>query len=114
MQVSSINIPPNLLEPGHHVDVPVAKIKADAPAVETVEKYRPGTPEAGALIKLQSSLAEHNISLKFSKDETTKALVVELIDDKTGEQIRQFPTEVSLKLAANFIKLQGQFVDNLK
>lgn len=61
--------------------------------------------------KLQTALAQHDISLKFSKDEATNDLVVELIDQKTGEAIRQFPTEVSLSLAATFQKLQGVFVD---
>ena len=109
MQANLINLPGNLPVAGPR-DGEIAA-KAKAPAVET---HVPGTVDAEDLIRLQNGLGEHNISLKFSKDETTKALVVELIDDKTGEEIRQFPTEVSLKLAATFIKLQGQFVDTLK
>lgn len=61
--------------------------------------------------KLKHVLAEHNITLKFRQDTDTKALIVELVDDKTGEAIRQIPSEISLKLAAVFVKLQGQFVD---
>lgn len=61
--------------------------------------------------KLQAALAQHDISLKFSKDETTNNIVVQMIDGRTGEAIRQFPTEVSLSLAANFMKLQGVFLD---
>lgn len=63
------------------------------------------------LQKLQSVLEEHGISLKFSEDETTKQLVIELVDDKTGDSIRQMPSEVSLKLSAMFVKTQGQFLD---
>lgn len=63
------------------------------------------------LAKLQTALAQHDISLKFSKDETTNNIVVQMIDGRTGEAIRQFPTEVSLSLAANFMKLQGVFID---
>ena len=63
------------------------------------------------LAKIQHALAQHDISLKFSKDEMTNNLVVQMIDEKTGEAIRQFPTEVSLSLAANFLKLQGVFID---
>lgn len=63
------------------------------------------------LENIRSVLADHSISLKFSTDSTTNSLVVELVDEKTGEAIRQFPSEVSLKLAANFIKLQGNFID---
>jgi flagellar protein FlaG len=61
--------------------------------------------------KLKNVLAEHNITMKFSQDIDTKELVVELVDDKTGESIRQMPSTISLKLAALFIKTQGQFVD---
>jgi uncharacterized FlaG/YvyC family protein len=66
------------------------------------------------LENLRTALAEHNITLKFRTDDTTHSLVVEMIDDQTGEEIRQFPTEVSLHLAANFVKLQGQFLDKMK
>lgn len=64
------------------------------------------------LKNLKNSLGEHNITLKFRQDEETKQLVVELVNDKTGESIRQIPTEVSLKLSQMSVKLQGQFVDD--
>lgn len=60
---------------------------------------------------LQKSLAEHDINLRFRHDEDTKQLVVEMVDSKTGDAIRQMPSEVSLKLSAAFAKLQGQIVD---
>ncbi len=61
--------------------------------------------------KLKNALAENNITLKFRQDTDTKELVVELVDSKTGEAIRQMPSEISLKLAAIFVKMQGQFID---
>ena len=67
--------------------------------------------DAREVAKLERMLAEHDISLKFSMDDATNSLVVQMIDQKTGESIRQFPTEVSLSLAANFMKLQGVFLD---
>ena len=70
---------------------------------------QPSQPEK--LAKLQDVLAEHNISLKFRQDDQTHAVIVELVDGTTGEAIRQFPSEVSLKLAASFTKLQGIFVN---
>ncbi len=62
--------------------------------------------------KLKNILAEHNITMKFRQDVDTKELVVELVDDKTGESIRQIPSTISLKLAALFVKTHGQFVDS--
>ncbi len=60
---------------------------------------------------LQNVLAEHDISLKFRRDEKTGQLVVEMIDNKTGDAVRQMPSEVSLKLSEAFAKVQGQFIE---
>ena len=58
-------------------------------------------------------LEENNISLTFSQDQETKAIVVRLVDKVTGEEIRQIPNEVSLKLAAVNAKIQGNFIDEV-
>ena len=63
------------------------------------------------LEELTKALEENNITLTFSQDQDTKALVVKLVDNVTGEAIRQIPSEVSLKLAAINAKVQGNFVD---
>lgn len=63
------------------------------------------------LLELQKSLAEQNIALRFSKDAETNILVVEMVDDVTGEAILQLPSKVSLKLAAESAKLQGLFIN---
>lgn len=79
--------------------------KPEKDAVETKQ------PEPEKLEHLQSALSEHDLNLKFTQDADTKQLVVELVDSKTGEAIRQMPSEVSLKFSATFAKLQGQLVD---
>jgi uncharacterized FlaG/YvyC family protein len=60
---------------------------------------------------LKETLAQHEISMKISKDESTGQIIVKLIDDKTGEEVQQFPTEASLKLSEVFTKIQGQFLE---
>lgn len=70
-----------------------------------------GANGAADLERLKAVLSEHNITLKFSQDADTKAIVVEMVDGQTGEAIRQIPSTLSLKLAAHFVKLQGQFID---
>ena len=37
------------------------------------------------LARLQTALAQHDMSLKFSKDETTNNIVVQMIDGRTGD-----------------------------
>jgi uncharacterized FlaG/YvyC family protein len=49
--------------------------------------------------------------MKFSSSEQTSGIVVQLVDETTGETIIQIPNEVSLKLAAVNIKLSGLIVD---
>jgi uncharacterized FlaG/YvyC family protein len=63
------------------------------------------------LAEIQTILSNHDISMKFSTNDQTNQVVVRLVDDKTGEIIRQLPNDVSLKLAAANIKLQGWMVD---
>lgn len=63
------------------------------------------------LDEVKSVFEENNISIAFSQDDETKAIIVKLVDKATGEEIRQIPTEVSLKLVAINAKLQGNFVD---
>lgn len=73
--------------------------------------FRKEPVEAGKLERLKNVLAEKDISLKFHRDERTGQMVIELIDDKTGDAVRQIPSEVSLKLSEVFAKIQGQFID---
>ena len=60
------------------------------------------------LQELKNALAEYDISLNYRHDDASNRLVITLVDDKTGEAIRQIPTDVSLRLAA---QIQGQFLD---
>lgn len=83
-----------------------AVVKAEAPNQEALK-----ADKAENIQKLQDVLTENNVTLKFRQDSDTKQLVVELVDDKTGEAIRQIPSQISLKLAAVFVKMQGQFID---
>lgn len=69
-------------------------------------------PDNGEIKELQKSLAEQNIALRFSRDADTKILVVEMVDNQTGEAILQLPSKVSLKLAAENAKLQGLFINH--
>lgn len=85
-------------------EAPKVAVKAQPAEIRIKTK-----PDPIELAKLEKTLAQHNISLKFSKDETTNHIVVQMIDQH-GEAIRQFPTEVSLSLAATFQKMQGVFL----
>jgi uncharacterized FlaG/YvyC family protein len=84
------------------------KVKVEKPIIEAIE---PKIENNEQLDQLKSVLTENNINLEFSQDSETKQLIVKLVNSKTGEEIRQLPSEISLKLAAVFVKMKGQFVD---
>ncbi|MGE4546559.1 MAG: flagellar protein FlaG [Desulfurella sp.] len=57
--------------------------------------------------KLNSSIGTLNNSVKFSYSEDAKALVVKVVDSKTGQVIRQIPPEELIKLEASLSQSIG-------
>ncbi len=106
MQTSTIDMPLDA-----RVSIETPRPVPQRPAEPQPEAQIEHKVDMQELAKLQTALADHNISLKFSRDEATDRIVVQMINENTGEAIRQFPTEVSLHLAANFLRLQGVFID---
>jgi len=72
-----------------------------APVRESIEKI------AADLQKFVQSMGR---DLNFSVDETTGYHVVRVIDQNTGELIRQLPSDELLKLAREFEQLQNALV----
>ena len=52
-----------------------------------------------------------NRSIQFVKDESSGANIVKVIDDNTGEVIRQLPSEELLGFMRNLTKMLGNFLD---
>lgn len=61
-----------------------------------------------ALEELQQNIEPFNVSLKFSRDEDTGTIVIQMIDKQTGDTLQQIPDQASLHLAATLRKLQGK------
>jgi flagellar protein FlaG len=57
--------------------------------------------------KLNSSISTLNDSVKFSYSEDAKALVVKVVDSKTGQVIRQIPPEELIKLETSLSQSIG-------
>lgn len=60
------------------------------------------------LVKVVEQL---NVSLKFHRDTETGTIVVEMIDQKSGETLQQFPNAARLQIAATLTKLQGKILN---
>jgi len=90
---------------------PAADAAQHRSEIPSKREYFDNEAVADSINRLKETLAENDITLKFSRDENTKAIVVEMVNARTGESIRQIPSTVSLRLAAHFVRLQGQFID---
>jgi flagellar protein FlaG len=74
-----------------------APVAAPAPPPVSIEK---------AIAQIQAYLNDSKRQLTFERDDSTDRTVVKVIDEASGEIIRQFPSEEVLKIAA-FIDAQG-------
>lgn len=81
------------------------KVKEAAPA-EPETEVKTANPE-----QLKEVLAQSDISLNFRRDDKTGRVVVEMIDNTTGDPVLQIPNEVSLRLSEMFSKVQGQLFE---
>jgi len=59
------------------------------------------------LSNLAAAIQPFDIALKFSKDRETGAIVIEMINQRTGETLQQIPNEAMLHVSAMLGKLQG-------
>ena len=61
-----------------------------------------------ALLELSQAIERFNVSLKFTKDEETGKIVIEMIDQTSGDTLLQIPNAATLHVAATLSKLQGR------
>ena len=50
-------------------------------------------------------------SVQFERDETSGTNIIRVIDDRTGEVIRQMPPDELLNFMRNLTKMLGNFID---
>ena len=49
--------------------------------------------------KLRTFLDEENLAIEFSRDKETNKMIMKIIDSETNEIIRQYPPDITLKIA---------------
>ncbi len=84
-----------------------------APAPERRQLPQPRTEELSEAVETMRQLVESKApnSLQFSIDDATGRTVVKISDAKTGETIRQIPSEEMLELARSLDKMQGMLLE---
>ncbi len=75
--------------------------------------FPPGQGEtaAAAAQAVADAVKAEQIELQFSRDDDTGTIVIKLVDQRSGETVRQFPSEALLRLSAALGKTQGQLFD---
>ena len=69
-----------------------------------------------AVDSINQAMQQSNQSLEFSVDSDTKKPIVKMVDTKTGELIRQYPSEAVLAIAQSidqFLQQQQHFQHGL-
>jgi uncharacterized FlaG/YvyC family protein len=61
-----------------------------------------------ALHQFNLAIEPFNVSLKFTKDQDSGTMVIQMIDQKTGDTLQQLPSAASLHVAATLSKFQGR------
>lgn len=60
-----------------------------------------------AVNKVNRFFEQVSRELRFQRSESTSQMVVQVVDQKTGEVIRQFPSEEMLKISKELEKISG-------
>ncbi|MCL4456636.1 MAG: flagellar protein FlaG [Nitrospirae bacterium] len=87
------------------------------PAANSLQPTPNAAPEApeqinmdiGSAVEKANDIAQlfYNTELNFRIDDTTKQIIVRVVDGKSGEVIRQIPPEEMVRLVAHFDKIQA-------
>ena len=62
------------------------------------------------IAKINDQLESMNRSIRFSIDESTKDIVVKVVDENTGEVVMQIPPDEMLKLRERLSEMSGLLV----
>lgn len=108
MQIESINA----VQAGYKISEALPPNKQGAPAThkgdEATEPASSSPSDAEQGVRsLNEAIKAFDVSIKFSRDEETGKVVIEVIDQKSGQTLQQIPNEATLHLSAALGKLQG-------
>jgi flagellar protein FlaG len=105
----SVERPPEVLEATSIRAMPSVIATSTKPVEKAPEEASKELAEAMEAVEIMMSV--RNRSVQFVKDESSGANIVKVIDDNTGEVIRQLPSEELLGFMRNLTKMLGNFLD---
>lgn len=110
MRIELINAPSAVAAPSP------ARLSTDeggAPGQAMAAPAPAATPEDFERVErtFNDALEPYGLSLRFSRDEETGATVIRVVEQETGEVLKQIPREALLRLSAALGKLQGSLFE---
>jgi len=82
---------------------------ADTTSAETKKSTDPSQLKK-AVDDINKTLQDRGQDVRFSIDESSKRVVVKIIDQNTDKVLRQIPTEQALEISQSLDKLQGLLI----
>ena len=80
-------------------------------SAESIEKIQERLERTIEMLNVDLELSETNLS--FSVDKVSDRVLVAVVDENTGELVRQVPAEAILKVAHNIEALKGILFDDM-
>ncbi|MBC3861744.1 flagellar protein FlaG [Undibacterium jejuense] len=87
--------------------------QSSAPAVTSeTETKKPTDPSQlnKAIGDINKTLQDRGQDVRFSVDQSSKRVVVKIVDQSTNKVLRQIPTEQALEISQSLDKLQGLLI----
>ena len=89
--------------------LPSAPDNASTPQKQDARDIEREVGKAIETVEVMMELRER--SVKFERDEESGTNIIKIVDDKTGEVIRQMPPEELVSFMRNLTKMLGNFLD---
>ncbi|MBI3903707.1 MAG: flagellar protein FlaG [Nitrosomonadales bacterium] len=94
------------------VPVAVGAPKTQIPPVQNADKATKEQPTSAqlqsAVDSLNQAMKQNNANVEFSIDKDTKQTVIRVVESKTGDVIRQYPSEDVLAISRAIDHMQQQ------
>jgi len=91
---------------------PTQSISASGQSERAVnESLNIETEVTKAISQIQIMMDLRNRSVSFTRDQETGTDIIKIIDDNTGDTIRQMPSEELLTFMKNLTRMLGTFLD---
>jgi len=91
---------------------PTQSISASGESKQAVnESLNIETEVTKAISQIQIMMDLRNRSVSFTRDQETGTDIIKVIDDNTGDTIRQLPSEELLQFMKNLTRMLGTFLD---